>query len=551
MTTAHCPFCGSEISAAQLGQMRDKIRKGQDPAILREVDELRQVIRTQEQEKAQIEVGAIRTKLTEYQNRETDLDRRDAEIKAREATIQAEARKAIAAREKSMREEITKELSVKQQVQIQERDRQIEDLSKRLRSEEELRAAEVERILFERESKIREEEKSKVERTYEPLRGKIKEYQQKEEQILRKEEVLKIREQEMELAIQRKIQQGTEAVRLQEKSRLEISYAPLRSKIEEYQKREADVLQREQTLALREQEISLSVAREVASRRDEFMETARRQSEEKHGIELKERERMIRDLQEQLEAAQRLIEAGSPQRRGLIQQEEIAVILARLFPEDEVVEISTGIRGADVLQTVRSSALGIAGSIYWESKRTKDFHPSWLPKLRQDQQEKKADIAALVTAVLPEGAEDFVIIDGVAVLHSRLLDPIASLMRQYLLNLARQRLTLAQREGKIHELHAYMTGKEFFQRVAAIVEAQARLAELNDKERKTHERVWSTRDQLHLSIGRAVAQLYGDIEGLVGALPPIEGLQLAEAPRELALDDKNHGSTASDEQDQS
>ena len=216
-----------------------------------------------------------------------------------------------------------------------------------------------------------------------------------------------------------------------------------------------------------------------------------------------------------------------------------------------MIEISKGVRGADVLQTVRSGAIGDAGSIYWESKRTKDFHPGWLAKLRQDQQEKKADIAALVTAVLPEGAEDFVIMDGVVVVHPRLLEPIAGLIRQYLLNLARQRVTLEQREGKIHELHSYMTGKEFFQRVAAIVEAQSRLSGLNDTERRAHERTWSLRDQMHLRIGRSVAQLYGDIEGLVGSLPPVQGLQLPAARIESEPHQKEHKPGSSEESDQS
>src|SRR5712692_2700812 len=153
MATVRCPFCDSEITTAQLGEMRDKLRKGQDPAILQEIEGLRDGIRIQEKERANLEVEAMRGKLKEYQKRESELDNRDAEIKAREATIEAEVRRGIATREKAIREQITSELSAKQNSELEERDRQIDDLSKELKRQEELKQAEVDRLVADRENK--------------------------------------------------------------------------------------------------------------------------------------------------------------------------------------------------------------------------------------------------------------------------------------------------------------------------------------------------------------------------------------------------------------
>jgi hypothetical protein len=342
-----------------------------------------------------------------------------------------------------------------------------------------------------------------------------------------------------EAEVERRLLEREKHVRQQERERVRQSFEPLRAKIEEYQQRETEFLKREEALAIREQEIDLRVAREVAQKRAEFLKEARKQAEEKHGIELKESEKTISNLRTQLEEAQRTIQSGSAQRRGKIQEQELADVLESLFPEDEIVRISSGERGADVLQNVQTIAVGQAGSIYWESKRTKRFQPGWLQKLRQDQQEKKADIAALVSFELPDDVNEFNIIEGIVVLHPRVLEPVATLMRQYLLNIARQRLTLEQRETKIQQLYSYMTSNNFLQRVGAIVEAETRLAALNDKERKAHERVWAARDQLHQNIGRNVAQLYGDVEGIVGSLPPVEGLQLSPKRRDLLAEGKD------------
>jgi hypothetical protein len=41
------------------------------------------------------------------------------------------------------------------------------------------------------------------------------------------------------------------------------------------------------------------------------------------------------------------------------------------------------------------------GTIYYESKRTKDFQPSWIEKFKADIRDKDANIGVLVTEVMP------------------------------------------------------------------------------------------------------------------------------------------------------
>lgn len=538
MEEQSCPFCGSQINPSQFAEMRKKIRDGQDPAILREMEQIRNHIQAEEKGRADQEIAVFRLKLKKYQERENELDRRESEAKAREATIEGEILEKVTARAKIIREEAEQELSLKHGAELQGRDRQIADLRLEISRQKESQEQEIETILLQRETQIREEEKTRAEVSYGPLRKKLAAYQERESDLLKKEENLRIQTEELQLTTEKVVRERETDIRRQERLKIEKTYEPLKSRIEEYQRHEEEVLRREETLSLREAEVDLRVAREVAERRESLLEDARKQAEEKHGIELKENAQVISELRAQLEEAQRLIQSGSAQRRGLIQQLELGDRLEQLFPEDEIVRISSGVRGADVLQNVRATPTGKAGSIYWESKRTKEFQQGWLRKLRGDQQQKKADVGAIVTDTLPDGVEDFAVVEGVVIVHPRILDPVATLIRQYLLNLARQKLTLEQRDTKVHQLFKYMTGNDFLQRIAAIVDAQSRLSDLTDKERRAHERVWAARDQLHTGIGRNIAGLYGDIEGIVGALPAVQGLQLPAKTKKSPDDDK-------------
>ena len=49
-----------------------------------------------------------------------------------------------------------------------------------------------------------------------------------------------------------------------------------------------------------------------------------------------------------------------------------------------------------------------------ESKRTKNWSDGWLAKLRDDQRAAKAEIAVIISQVLPKGVETFGLVEGVA-----------------------------------------------------------------------------------------------------------------------------------------
>jgi hypothetical protein len=102
-------------------------------------------------------------------------------------------------------------------------------------------------------------------------------------------------------------------------------------------------------------------------------ERLRKEYDEKNNLKISEKEHLIDSLKTQIQVLTRKVEQGSMQLQGEVQELAIENYLKENFPLDTIEEIKKGARGADCLQIVNSRGRLNCGSIYYESKRTKDF----------------------------------------------------------------------------------------------------------------------------------------------------------------------------------
>ena len=183
--------------------------------------------------------------------------------------------------------------------------------------------------------------------------------------------------------------------------------------------------------------------------------------------------------------------------------------------------------GGDALQRVVSPLGQVCGTILWESKRTKNWSDGWLTKLRDDQRTAKAEIAVLVSQVLPKGVENFDLVDHVWVTHPSIAIPVGIMLRQSLVELATARQASEGQQTKMEMLYSYLTGPRFRQRVQAIVEAFSNMKDDLDKERKVITKQWAKRDEQIERVMQATVGMYGDMQGIAGkTLQEIEGLEI-------------------------
>lgn len=282
-----------------------------------------------------------------------------------------------------------------------------------------------------------------------------------------------------------------------------------------------------------EERIKLEMEKQFSQKLNEEKKRVQKQIEEEIFFKLKEKDKIIEDLKNQLEEAKRKAEASSIQLKGEIQEIEIENLLKTLYPNDKILEIKKGQKGADVLQIVINNQGQECGKIYYESKRTKEFNYEWLKKLREDNLEMKANILVLVTETMPKKEERFFFKDGVWICHFLELKPVSFILRHFLLEINNIETTQKDKGTKVELLYNYLTSNEFKNQFLAIVEGFVELQKSYLEERRKMEALWAKREEQLRKILDNAARFYGAIKGIAGkSLPEIE---LLEDKRELPL----------------
>jgi hypothetical protein len=298
-------------------------------------------------------------------------------------------------------------------------------------------------------------------------------------------------------------------------------------KLTEAQKAQAEFLRKQRELGDKERELDLTVENRVRDSLTEVRTQAKREAEEGERLKVAERDQKIASMQRTIEELQRKAEQGSQQLQGEVQELELESLLRIKFPYDTIEPVPKGEFGGDTLQRVVSQAGVMAGTILWECKRTKNWSDAWLAKLRGDQRAAKADISVLVSQALPEGIETFDVIDGVWVAQPRAIVPVATILRNTLLEVSAARLINEGQQTKAEMVYQYLTGPRFRQRVEAIVEAFSCMQDDLDKERKVIMKQWAKRSEQIERVMIATVGMHGDLQGIAGkSIQEIEGLEL-------------------------
>lgn len=297
-------------------------------------------------------------------------------------------------------------------------------------------------------------------------------------------------------------------------------------KLAEAQMAQADLLRKQRELDDAKRELELTVEKRVQASIGSVRESARKEAEESLKLKVAEKEQTITSMQKQIEDLKRRAEQGSQQLQGEVQELELESLLKARFPLDTIEPIAKGEHGGDILQRVVGPLGKSCGAILWECKRTKNWSDTWLPKLRDDQRTAKAELAVLISQALPKDIETFDQIDGVWVTHPRATIPVATVLRQTLLEVSLARKSSEGQQSKMELVYQYLTGPRFRQRVQAIVESFSTMKEDLDKERKVILKQWAKRDEQINQVLQATVGMYGDLQGIAGkSLQEVEGLE--------------------------
>ncbi len=287
--------------------------------------------------------------------------------------------------------------------------------------------------------------------------------------------------------------------------------------------KELDFLKKEQAMKDKEAEMELQLERKLQQQRGEMVEQIRKQEAEKNNIKETEHQLRVKELEKQLddqkklaEEMKRKAEQGSMQLQGEVQELILEELLRNTFPFDLITEVGKGVRGADCVHLVRNQFGQECGKIIYESKRTKDFSLEWIEKLKKDMRSMGVDVAVIVTQCYPKGMDCFGERDGVWICSFDEVKAVSYILRDGIVKLYGAGKSQENRGDKMHMLYDYLTSNEFSEQWKAIREGFMSMKLSIQRERDAMEKLWKAREKQLEKVMLNAAHIRGSIEGIAG-----------------------------------
>ena len=287
--------------------------------------------------------------------------------------------------------------------------------------------------------------------------------------------------------------------------------------------KEIDFLKAAQDIETREAELELNIQRKVQEQREELVIQIRKQELEKNSLKETEHQLRVKELEKQLddqkklaEEMKRKAEQGSTQLQGEAQELILEELLRNTFPFDLIEEVGKGVRGADCVHNVRNQFGQECGRIIYESKRTKDFSMEWIEKLKKDMRSMGVDVAVIVTQCYPKGMDCFGEKDGVWICSFDEVKAVSYILRDGIVKLFGATKSQENKGDKMHMLYDYLNGNEFSEQWKAIREGFMSMKLSIQRERDAMERLWKSREKQLEKVLLNASHIRGSIEGISG-----------------------------------
>ncbi len=273
--------------------------------------------------------------------------------------------------------------------------------------------------------------------------------------------------------------------------------------------------------------IEADLTRKMGLQLSEQADKIRKQEEEKNQMKFAEMQKQLEDQKRLTEEMKRKQEQGSMQLQGEVQELAIEDWLQSKFPLDTIEEIGKGARGGDCIQRVHTHTQQNCGTIYYESKRTKEFQPAWIEKFKQDMRSKDIAVGVLVTEVFPKGMERMEMRDGIWICSFDEFKGLSAVLRQAVIDIHNSKAAEENKGDKMQLLYNYLTSSTFRMQVEAIVEAFRSLKEDLESEKRSMQRIWKQREKQIEKVQESTIDMYGSVKGIAGnAIQSVKALDL-------------------------
>lgn len=365
---------------------------------------------------------------------------------------------------------------------------------------------------------LEQEKKKQEELLQERLDSRIKEEKKTIEEKLR----LKLKDENSEQfeQLQNELKEKSEQLKELNRSKAEI----------ERLKREKDELKE-----AAEAEAQKKINEMLQTERDKIKKSVEEQNE----LRFKELQKQLEDQKKMTAEMKRKQEQGSMQLQGEVQELGIEEWLASQFPLDTIEEIKKGARGGDCIQIVNTQTRQNCGKIYYESKRTKEFQPSWIEKFKTDMRDKGADIGVIVTEAMPSDLDRIGNKNGVWICSYEEFKGLCLVLRESVVQISLAVGSQENKGDKMNMLYDYLTSNNFRMQIEAIVEGFSQMKTDMESEKRSMQRIWKQREKQIEKVITNTVEMYGSIKGIAGnAVQSVKALELSSGDEQEDSDNE-------------
>lgn len=555
VSTIKCPECGAVINVSDMlvQQLQDQVKKDFEAQFIKKDEEFKKkelLLKeekenlSQERKDLQLQVDTVvKSKLSEQKlalertlrkqieeeksdqvkSLETELNLKSEQLKDLNKTkadlarlhreklelkeqLEAENEKKLNEILLQEREKIRATEEEKSKTEVNKRDKLIYDLNKKLQDQEQLKKDFVSQIA-KKEKEYREKEqnlkeaKEQLEKTKEDLQNQV--------------DVAVKQKLSAEKAIWEKVLRGKiDEEKSEQVKSLETELNQKSEQLKELNKTKADLarLQREKD------EMKEQLEAEAESKFNELLGQERVKikvaESEKNKLDVQKRDKLIEDLTKRLDEAQTKLEQGSNKLTGEVTEIELRDFLRLTYPIDNVQDVASGIRGADVVHFVRNNVGQICGSILYERKQTQAFNEAWVAKLKADGRNTKADILVIVTFSMPRDNQSTHFRDGVWVCLFDDLLLLTTLLRDGLIKQSAALVSQQNKGSKMELLYDYLLSQDFVNNITGIVDAFKKMDHGIQKEKSDAIKRFAEREAHIWQAKQSILSFWGRVEGI-------------------------------------
>lgn len=371
-------------------------------------------------------------------------------------------------------------------------------------------------------------EKQKFEKEFELLQKQKEDFEEKrkrENELFQEKLQQKIKEEK--IGIEQQVKTKLEGEQAERFKLLEAELNEKQEQLKELSRAKTEVEQLKRNQEIMKEQITMEAEKALSVKLIEERDKIKKLEQDRTELTIKELQKQLEDQRKLTEEMKRKQEQGSMQLQGEVMELAIEEWLMQQFPFDTIEEIKKGARGGDCVQIVNTPTRPKIGTIYYESKRTKEFHAAWIEKFKQDIRDRGADIGVLVTDVYPAGMDRLGLKDGIWICSYEEFKGLCKVLRESLITLGTAIATQENKGDKMSFLYDFLTSNTFKMQIEAIVEGFTQMQSDLESEKRSFQRIWKQREKQIEKVITNTVEMYGNIKGIAGsAIGDIKSLEL-------------------------